>query len=92
MNGFIPNYDKLKDLVLGICDKYRILEYMGFDLCFSTKGFKCMEINTHPGIRHMQIFKSLLADDMTREYFERKIHEIDNMDDSQKIIRNGLMR
>lgn len=92
LKGVIENNDTLKQLVLGVCERYRTIEYMGFDLCCSTKGFKCMEINTHPGIRHMQIFDSLLADDSTREYFERKIHDIDVMDESQKIVRNNIMR
>lgn len=92
LDGVLAGYEKLKQVVLGICDQYRTLEYMGFDLCCSTNGFKCMEINTHPGMRHMQIFESLLANDNTREYFERKIHDIDNLDESQKRARNGILR
>lgn len=90
--GVIEDYSRLRQMVLGIADRFRNVEYMGFDLCVSSNGFKCMEINSHPGMRHMQIFKSFLADDYTREYFERKIANIDKMTEQQRIIRNAIIR
>ena len=92
LTGVIEDYSRLRQMVLGIADRFRNVEYMGFDLCVSTKGFKCMEINSHPGMRHMQIFKSFLADDYTREYFERKIDAIDRMSVQEKILRNAIIR
>lgn len=92
LKGTIEGFDVVRQTVLGISDRFRNIEYMGFDLCVSTNGIKCMEINTHPGIRHMQIFKSLFSDQYTREYFERKIAAVDSLCESDKIKRNLIIR
>ena len=92
LNGIIEHYEVLKSWILGIADRYRTLEYLGYDLCVSASGFKCMEINTHPGIRHMQIWHSFLSDPYTREYFEKKIDQIDRMSDLEKMKRNTILR
>ena len=90
--GTIPNYDKLKQTILGIAQRFNTLEWLGFDIGVTNDGFKCMEINTHPGIKYMQIFRSLYEDTITREYFVRKVCEIDAMSDSDKLKRNTIAR
>jgi hypothetical protein len=90
--GTIPNYDNLKQTILGIAQRFNTLEWLGFDIGVTNNGFKCMEINTHPGIKYMQIFRSLYADDITREYFMRKVHEIDALSEDAKLNRNKITR
>lgn len=90
--GTIPNYDSLKQTILGIAQRFNTLEWLGFDIGVTGNGFKCMEINTHPGIKYMQIFRSLYADDITREYFVRKVREIDAMSEDEKLKRNKIAR
>jgi hypothetical protein len=90
--GTIPNYDSLKQTILGIAQRFNTLEWLGFDIGVTNNGFKCMEINTHPGIKYMQIFRSLYADDITREYFMRKVHEIDALSEETKLKRNKIAR
>lgn len=92
LHGVIENYQALKQYVLGIADRFRNVEYMGFDLCVSQYGFKMMEINSHPGMRHMQIFRSFLADDFTKEYFLRKLDAINRMSETEKLQRNLILR
>lgn len=92
IEGAIPNYDNLKQTILGIAQRFNTLEWLGFDIGVTNNGFKCMEINTHPGIKYMQIFRSLYADDITRDYFMRKIHEIDALSVEEKLIRNKIAR
>ena len=90
--GTIPNYDSLKQTILGIAQRFNTLEWLGFDIGVTNNGFKCMEINTHPGIKYMQIFRSLYADDITREYFMCKVHEIDALSEEAKLKRNKIAR
>lgn len=73
IDGNIPNWSDIKDTILGISKYLFGLEYIGFDLGITDKGVKLMEINTHPGIKYMQIFKSLYADNSICEYFRNKL-------------------
>ena len=51
-----------------------------------------MEVNSHPGIKYMQIFKPLYDNEILAEYFERKLCEIDNMTENEKAKRNETLR
>lgn len=92
IGGVIPNYDSLKQAILGVAQRFNTLEWLGFDIGVTDNGFKCMEINTHPGIKYMQIFRSLYTDDYTREYFLRKVFEIDSLPEEAKQKRNFILR
>lgn len=69
----IPNFSELIAMIHGISNRFFNIELMGFDIGVTNNGFKLMEINTHPGIRNMQLFRSLYEDDWVHEYFKRKI-------------------
>ncbi len=73
LKGNIKDYQSLKKIVLGIAEKFSTLEYIGFDIGITTKGFKCMEINTLPGIKYMQIFHPFFAESEYSEYFSTKL-------------------
>lgn len=92
LSGVIENYSELKETVLGIARRFSTLELMGFDIGVTNKGFKCMEINSHPGIKYMQIFKPLLQDHFSKEYFTEKISGLDLMPYEEKVKRNGILR
>lgn len=92
MEGFIKDYESLKKTVLGIASHLSLVEYMGFDICVTDKGFKCLEINSHPGIKYMQVFKPFLANVDTREYYGSKIDKINGLSDELKKKRNSIVR
>lgn len=89
--GIIENFNNLRETVLGIARRFNTLEFLGFDIGVTDKGFKCMEINTHPGIKYMQIFKPLLEGN-TKDYFQKKIKEIDDLSTEMKKNRNNIIR
>lgn len=92
LEGFIPNYDELKKTVLGIADRFNTIEYMGFDIGITTDGFKCMEINSHPGIGHMQLYRPFFANPELSAFYKSKIEAIDKMSDEQKAQRVNIPR
>ena len=92
LKGMIDNYEVLKETVLGIAKRFSTVEFMGFDIGITKDGFKCMEINSHPGIKYMQIFKPLLLNREIKQYFSDKIAEIDRMSGEEKMKRNSIAR
>lgn len=90
--GQIDEYKNLKQTVLSIADRFNTIEYMGFDIGITEYGFKCMEINSHPGIKYMQIFQSLYDDEFTKQYFLSKINAVNLLDERERIIRNNIIR
>ena len=76
LTGFISDYGKLKETVLSIARRFSTIEFMGFDIGITDKGFKCMEINSQPGIKYMQLFRPLLIDPFVKQYFSSKLNTI----------------
>lgn len=92
LHGVIDNYSELKETIIGIARRFSTVELMGFDIGITNNGIKCMEINSHPGIKYMQIFTPLLRNEYTKEYFTNKIIEIDKLSTEEKKRRNGIER
>ena len=69
----IPNWTKLKSEILGIARYFGNLEFLGFDFGITDMGPKLMEINTHPGIKYMQLFHSLYEDEKTKMWLKGKL-------------------
>lgn len=92
LRGTIEDYDLLKENVLEIANRFPTLEWMGFDIGITDDGFKCMEINSHPGIKYTQMFEPLYKDSIAGTYFKRKIVEIDNLSEEEKCRRNDILR
>lgn len=65
---------------------------MGFDIGVTDKGFKCMEINSHPGIDYVQMYRPLFADLFTEKYFKSKIDKINSLSDVDKLKRRFIVR
>ncbi len=92
LEGRIDNFGELKRLILKVVQKFNCIEFMGFDVCMSAHGFKIMEINSHPGIGNLQVYKSLLADMEFRSYISGKLSAIDLMTPEQRNERNAIAR
>ena len=92
LSGKIENFDKLRQIILEIARRFNNVEYMGFDIGVTENGFKCMEINSHPGIGHMQMFEPFYENTYLKKYFQKKINEINNLSLVGKKKRNGILR
>ena len=92
VEGTIDLWEEARDMVIGITEYLGLCEYMGFDICFTNKGVKIMEINSHSGIKHLQMRKPLLEEEWCRTYFAKKIEALDRLTSEEIIKRNQLMR
>lgn len=90
LSGQIENFDELKKIVLGISGRFNTCSYLGFDIGVTDKGFKCMEINSHPGIKYLQIFNPLMLDNRTKDFYRNKIDNILNMPADEKKKREKI--
>lgn len=92
IKGVISDYDKLIDLVHGVSKYFFGVEYIGYDLCMTEKGFKLMELNSHPGIKTMQSYVSYYKNEWTEKYFKEKIAKIDSLNTEAKKRRIYIQR
>ena len=89
--GKIDCWNEIKKMVLDISKHINQCEYLGFDVCITDNGIKIMEINSHSGIKHIQLRKPLM-EGWTREYYKSKIDKINQMTTEAKRIRNNILR
>ena len=92
LDGYIEKIEELRETVIGISRRFSTLEWMGFDIGITDMGFKCMEINSHPGIKYMQIFEPLLNNKRVKKYIENKLQMISDYDSEQLLTRNNIPR
>lgn len=80
IKGKLFDYQKIKNMVLGISEHLFGVEWMGFDIGIDESGCpKIMEINTHPGLKYMQIFSSLYDTADVKAYLFEKMKRICEM-------------
>ena len=89
-SGVWPDWDKTRDMVLGLCERLGPVEYMGFDLCVTPDGPKLIEINSHPGPKYLQVYRPFMKDPVLRDYFQRKMDAIAALDADGIRRRNAI--
>ena len=92
LSGEIAGFGRLRQLILGIADRLNACEYMGFDIGITDRGFRLMEINSHPEIRGFQCFRPMFATPEIADYFKRKLAALDKLTPEQRKVRNGIPR
>ena len=83
--GKIDNWEEIKKNVLEIAKFFFGVEWIGFDLCIDSNGkLRIMEINTHPGIKYMQLYQPLYKKANIKQYITNKLLQINDMDAEKK--------
>ena len=90
LSGVIDNWNTLKNQILEFCTRYGTLEFLGFDFGATDDGFRCMEVNTHPGIMYDQMYLPWMSDEFIGDYFKQKIEAIDKLPQEGKNSRNHI--
>lgn len=90
--GPIPYAEEIKDMLTRIALKVNACEYLGFDACITPDGPKIMEINSHSGVKYLQLFSPVYEDKVLGEYFQQKLHGIDSLSERAKEARHAINR
>ena len=67
-------------------------EYLGFDACITDKGPMIMEINSHTGVKYLQLFHPIWEDETLAAYYREKLDAIDGLDEAARLRRNAIVR
>ncbi len=70
LEGFLPHWDLVKDQVLAICKFIPQLEYLGFDIAITDRGFFVVEINVHQDLHRFPNYGKEV-----QQYFWRKLEQ-----------------
>ena len=71
----LPEWDKIKSIVLKIAEYIPQLSYLGFDIIITNDGFKIIEINSLTSSTVLSHFCPLFANQLSREFFMSKFQE-----------------
>ena len=70
IEGIIPNWSLVKEKLIAIANYMPQLEWMGFDIAITEKGFNIIEINSHQGLHRYHTYP-----EDVKEYFNRKTNK-----------------
>ncbi len=92
VEGTIECWPEVLDMLHRIALKVGACEYLGFDVGITTKGPKIMEINSHSGIKYLQLFGPIWDNEPLAAYFRKKLAELDALTPAQTAARNAVVR
>lgn len=72
IEGYIPHWEKIKDIVIKIADSIQQLEYFGFDLAVTEDGVKFPEINRFPDYPKIEKLSANTIDYLLQKLEEKK--------------------
>lgn len=67
----IPNWEKLKKLVLAVSGYLAVTPYLVIDIVPTEKGFSILEINSHGQVRNMEPFFPFFENEYNKKAFKR---------------------
>ena len=70
IGGIVPNWGLIKTTICSMCRYLAELEYLGFDVAVTEKGFQILEINIHQDLHKVHSFSPEL-----NRFFQDKIAE-----------------
>ena len=70
IEGVLPDWEEAKKVLIGICNYYGQLEYLGFDVALTSDGVKIIEIN-----KHQDLHRCAYYGDTVQEFFRTQIAE-----------------
>lgn len=90
--GKIEDWPQIEQMLKDMALRLGPVAWLGYDLCMTDKGPKLMEINSHSGCTYLQMFTPYRKHPVLAEYFDRKLKEIDELDDAAIAARNNIPR
>ena len=76
-SGTMSCWPELRERLMRLSEHLSLLEWMGYDVCFTDHGPKIIEINSHSGVKYLQFYHPFKKDPFLRDYFAGKQEKID---------------
>lgn len=92
VEGTIPRWGEVLEMLRRLSLKVGACEYLGFDACVTDRGPKIMEINSHTGVKYLQLFHPIWEDPTLSAYYRSKLAAIDALDEGARARRNAVVR
>ncbi len=92
VSGVLPYWDETLAMLERVSLKVGACEYLGFDVGITENGPMMMEINSHSGVKYLQLFNPLLESEPMASYYKEKLARIDALDDAGRAARAGIVR
>lgn len=90
--GRVACWDEVREMLERFSLRVGACEYLGFDACVTDDGPKIMEINSHSGIKYLQLFHPIMREEGLAAYYRTKIEAIDALDEADRAVRNRIVR
>lgn len=90
--GQVPCWDEVLEMLRRLSLKVGACEYLGFDACVTDKGPMIMEVNSHTGVKYLQLFHPIWEDAVLAPYFRERLAAIDALDEGARRARNAIVR
>lgn len=90
--GTMPCWDEVKRMVHDISMRVGAVEYLGFDIGITDEGPMIMEINSHTGIKYLQLFTPLMTNPVAGPYYAAKLAALDALDPDVRRRRAATIR
>ena len=90
--GVISCWDEVKRMVDDISTFVGAVEYLGFDIGITDQGPKIMEINSHTGIKYLQLFGPLMKNPVAGPYYAAKLAQLESLSAQQRAARAETLR
>ena len=68
IEGYLPEWDKVKEYLIDICSYFGQLEYLGFDVAISNEGIRILEIN-----KYQDLHRCAFYGDVVQDFFRAKV-------------------
>lgn len=92
VEGVVPRWAEILEMIKRFALKVGACEYLGFDIGITSDGPKVMEINSHTGVKYLQLFHPALAGGPLTDYYRSKLSSIEALDETAKAARNRIVR
>lgn len=90
--GTIECWPEVLEMLRRISLKVGACEYLGYDACITDKGPRIMEINSHSGIKYLQLFNPIMDNETLASYYRGRLAALDALDEAGAARRNGIIR
>lgn len=71
LEGYLPNWQYIKENLIEICNYIPQVKYMGWDIVITDEGFKIIEINSHPDVDYMQHYLPMYENEYNEKLFKK---------------------